>query len=128
MNQEAMPYRQKGFHFAHTPPGFDVVFNLFKSLVTSTLQTGNETLDCTIHPNTIETIYDHIPRKCLPTELGGSGGSIESIIKYWEDKLVSYRDFFLEEKSEGYGIDESKRPNRLHNTAVLSIPIEFGFD
>lgn len=34
MNQEASPFRQRGFHFTNTPPGFDVVFNLFKSVMT----------------------------------------------------------------------------------------------
>lgn len=35
INQEASPLRQKSFHVLNTPPGFDVVFNLFKSIMTS---------------------------------------------------------------------------------------------
>jgi CRAL/TRIO domain len=33
MSQEASPLRQKGFHYVHTPKGFEYVFNLFKSFM-----------------------------------------------------------------------------------------------
>lgn len=117
MNQEANPFRSRGFHFVNTPPGFDVVFGLFKSLTNSTNQ--NELMDFFIHPNTTETLLDHISRDVLPEEYGGDSGTLESIGQHWEEKLISYRDYFIEEEKEKYGSDESKRENRLHNSDIF---------
>lgn len=33
LGQEASPLRQKGFHYIHTPSGFETIFNLFKSFM-----------------------------------------------------------------------------------------------
>lgn len=33
LSQEASPLRQKGFHYVHTPSGFETIFNLFKSFM-----------------------------------------------------------------------------------------------
>lgn len=35
LNQEASPVIQKSTHYLNTPPGFGVVFNLFKNMMTS---------------------------------------------------------------------------------------------
>lgn len=44
----------------------------------------------------------------MPTEYGGEAGSLQSIIDNWEKKIVSYRDYYIQE--EQYGVDENKRP------------------
>lgn len=108
-NQEGSPLKQKGIHYLHTPPGFDVVFNLFKSIMQSkNLQSEDHPMDIVIHPTTHETLFDHISRHILPSQYGGGSGSLEAIAKFWEHKLISYRDYFL---SDGqFGTDESKRP------------------
>ena len=33
LGQESSPFRQKGFHYIHTPSGFETVYNLFKSFM-----------------------------------------------------------------------------------------------
>lgn len=67
LNQEGSPMKQRGIHYLHTPPGFDVVFNLFKSIMQSrNLQTEDHPIEVVIHPNTHETLFDHISRKILP--------------------------------------------------------------
>lgn len=33
LGQESSPFRQKGFHYVHTPPSFETIFNLFKSFM-----------------------------------------------------------------------------------------------
>lgn len=33
LSQEASPLRQKGFHYIHTPAGFETIFNLFKGFM-----------------------------------------------------------------------------------------------
>lgn len=117
LNQEGSPMKQRGIHYLHTPPGFDVVFNLFKSIMQSkNIQTEEHPIEVVIHSNTHETIYDHISRQILPFEYGGGSGSIDAIIKFWEHKLVSYRDFFLNDGQ--FCVDESKRPPEFRHRHV----------
>lgn len=121
MNQEANPFKTTGFHFVNTPPGFDVVFSLFKSLITSINKNQYEdgSMEAFIHPYTTETLLDHISKEVLPNEYGGEGGSIDSITQYWEEKLIANRDFLMEDEKEKYGTVESKREKRLHNTDIF---------
>lgn len=96
--------------YVHTPPGFDVVFNLFKSVMQSK-DNNNQIQDQTevfIHQNSHETLSNHIDTRILPFEYGGDSGPIEAIIQFWENKLIEYREYFLEE--ENYGTIESLRP------------------
>jgi hypothetical protein len=52
-------------------------------------------------------MYEHVPQKLLPVELGGKNGTIEENIRIWEEKLVANRAFFKEQ--DQYGVDETKR-------------------
>lgn len=65
----------------------------------------------------IATLYDHIPKDLLPNEYEGSAGSIAEILQYWEEKLMDYRDYLLEESR--YGTDEKKRA--VHSDLAQSI-------
>lgn len=58
----------------------------------------------------------------MPTEYEGEAGSIASLTDEWEKKILSYRDYFLEESSI-YGVDERKRVGRPKNPESL-----FGID
>lgn len=69
-----------------------------------------------------DSLYKVIPRKLMPTEYEGEAGSLQSITDEWETKILSYRDYFLED-SKNYGVDEKKRPGRAKNSDSL-----FGID
>ncbi|CRK86626.1 CLUMA_CG000462, isoform B [Clunio marinus] len=117
LNQEGSPLKQKGIHYVYTPPGFDVVFNLFKSIMQSNnLQSEDHPMEIVIHPRTHETLFDHLSPRILPTEYGGGSGPLEAMIKFWEHKLISYRDYFLADGQ--FGTNESLRPAeyRHHHT------------
>lgn len=55
----------------------------------------------------MEAMHKHIPKNLLPVEYGGENGTIQDLIEYWEKKILSYRDFLLEDDT--FGTDESKR-------------------
>lgn len=57
----------------------------------------------------------------MPTEYEGEAGSIQSLTDEWEKKILSYRDYFLDEVN--YGVDEKKRIGRPTNPESL-----FGID
>ncbi|XP_063903669.1 alpha-tocopherol transfer protein-like [Zophobas morio] len=44
----------------------------------------------------LESLYQVIPKECLPSEYGGSCSSIQSLLKKWDEVLQTHRDFFLE--------------------------------
>lgn len=138
INQEASPLRQKSFHVLNTPPGFDVVFNLFKSIMTSknlvkivddAMEVSHRKISKIItvlniwfqiffHGSSYEALYDHIPKTILPAEYGGNGGGTNDIIQYWENKLLSYKDHFAAD--DNYGIDDSKRTVKSNHVNSLS--------
>ena len=55
-----------------------------------------------------EKMYETIPQKYLPKEYGGENGSIPDLIAEWEQKFLSYMDYFKEDSK--YGSDEHLRP------------------
>jgi hypothetical protein len=38
-----------------------------------------------------ETLFKFLPKEFLPNEYGGSAGSIESMKKYWMERIESHR-------------------------------------
>lgn len=140
INQEGSPLRQKSFHVLNTPPGFDVVLNLFKSIMTSknlvkiaddAMEVSHWEITNTItviintfsfqiffHGCSYEALYEHIPKTILPAEYGGDGGETSQIIQYWEDKLLSYKERFAAD--DNYGIDDSKRTVKSNHVDSLS--------
>lgn len=63
----------------------------------------------------VESLYTQIPKKLLPVEYGGENGTLDDLVKYWENKIAEYRDYLIEEAK--YGTDESKRqaPLKQHD-------------
>lgn len=101
--------QRNSLDYVHTPPGFDIVFSLFKSIMQSReLGSEDHPAEIFIHPYSHETVSDHISKKILPLEYGGESGPLEAIIKFWEKKLIEYREYFIHDAA--YGTDESKRP------------------
>lgn len=49
----------------------------------------------------------------MPKEYGGLGTSIQDLIDLWEQKILSYTEYFKEE--EKYGIDESLRIKNIES-------------
>ena len=60
-----------------------------------------------LHGTNWDELYKYVPKKYLPKEYGGENGSIEEISKYWEEKILSYSEFFKE--NEKYGTNEKLR-------------------
>lgn len=74
-----------------------------------------------VHNKKMETLYEYIPKHCLPVEYGGTDGTIQDILNYWSERLKKTQDFFDEE--ETFGTNETKRKGNPMNTETL-----FGID
>lgn len=63
-----------------------------------------------IHGSNLQSLYEHIPQKYLPQELGGENSSFEEIMELQWQVFQEYREYFVENKK--YGVDESLRENK----------------
>lgn len=79
----------------------------------------NSIFQINIHGHDFESLYQKIPKHLMPSDggYGGEGGTIQSIIEYWEKRLIENRDFYLEESN--YGVDEKKRPGNSKSAESL---------
>jgi len=103
LNQEGYPMRQKGMHYLHLPPGFETLFNFFKSLMKKKLQ---ERI-CIHSDNSYSSLHKHIPKEILPFEYGGTAGKFDDMAEEFNQLLIQNRDWFL--RTENLRSDESKR-------------------
>lgn len=60
-----------------------------------------------VHGYDLESLYKHVPKRFLPTEYGGEAGTIQSLVDYWENKLLDSRATLAE--WEEYGTNELLR-------------------
>lgn len=58
--------------------------------------------------SSLDSLYSVVPRKVMPKEYGGEAGWLQSLTDEWEKKLLSYREYFLDD-SRIYGVDDRKR-------------------
>lgn len=77
-----------------------------------------------VHGSNMEAVHKYIPKHLLPVEYGGENGTIQDLVEYWEKKVLSYRDFLLEEAT--FGTDESKRLT-VHKHAESLFGVEGSF-
>lgn len=53
----------------------------------------------------------------MPSDYGGESECLASITETWEKKVLSYQEYFQEQKN--YGVDEKKRTGRPKNPDSL---------
>lgn len=110
--QEGYPFRPKGVHYINTPQAFDALFNLFKPLMREKMKKRIH-----MHGSNIDGMCKFFPREMLPSEYGGSAGTVKEIADQWLRKMDEHRDWFLED--EKHTADESRRPGKPKTTADL---------
>lgn len=110
VTQDALPVRQRAFHFLNLPPGLGTMLNMFKNLmnVRNKKRFNESSLQIEVHGSSLEKLYKFIPRAILPKEYGGDAASIDALMLGWEVKFKEYEGYFGED--EKFGIDERKRP------------------
>ncbi|XP_042228364.1 alpha-tocopherol transfer protein-like isoform X2 [Homarus americanus] len=110
--QEGYPLRPKSVHYINTPQAFDTLFIIFKPFMKEKMKKRIH-----VHGSNLSGMHSHVPQTMLPTEYGGSGGSVAENADYWLQKIDSYRDWFLED--ENYRADESRRPGKPKTTSNI---------
>ncbi|XP_075166385.1 alpha-tocopherol transfer protein-like [Haematobia irritans] len=101
--EDATPLRQRAVHVINAPASLEKLFAMVKSFIP---EKQKERLR--IHgTNWQSTLFEHVPQKYLPKELGGENGSIEEITQNHWEIFAQHRDYFKEDHK--YGVDEKLR-------------------
>ncbi|XP_055904375.1 alpha-tocopherol transfer protein-like [Eupeodes corollae] len=99
--EKAAPLRIKGVHLVNMCKEAAYIVNAVKNFMPKSIK--NRFM---IH-SSMESVYEHIPKKYLPTDYGGENGSLENTILHWEKVFLRYKDFFEEDVK--YGVNEKLR-------------------
>lgn len=84
--QEAAPFNIKKVHFINCSYILDKMFALIKPLL------NKELLQVIyFHTQGLESLYEHIPKALLPTELGGDMGAMSEIYEKFQQFVVTKR-------------------------------------
>lgn len=84
--QEAAPFNIKKVHFINCSYVMDKMFALIRPLL------NKELLQVIyFHTQGLESLYEHIPKALLPTDLGGELGDIREIYQQFQKMVVSKR-------------------------------------
>ncbi|XP_075219608.1 retinol-binding protein pinta-like isoform X2 [Lycorma delicatula] len=89
---DAMPFRVKGIHFLNSSlivAGFIKIFKLFLN--------EKQRNRIFVHYDDHKTLHKYISKDILPKEFQGQGPSIVDLNNSWRDKLMSYREWFLQQ-------------------------------
>ncbi|XP_067015078.2 alpha-tocopherol transfer protein-like [Anabrus simplex] len=108
--QEANPIRLKAVHVLNTSSLIDKVMFLIKPFI------KKEFLELIhFHKGDNSTIYQYLPKRCLPVDYGGELPSVEELHTIHCENLQKLQPFFEEEES--FRIDESKKPRGKKKTS-----------
>ncbi|KAG5899284.1 hypothetical protein JTB14_012285 [Gonioctena quinquepunctata] len=78
--------------YINTPLYLNLILHLFKRFMSAELKKKVR-----VH-SSMDSFHKVIDKNILPMEYGGNGESIEDLIDYWNEKLLSYRDWLLEDE------------------------------
>ncbi|KAJ6649743.1 Alpha-tocopherol transfer protein-like [Pseudolycoriella hygida] len=98
--QESSPIRIKGIHYINATKSFEHIFNIIKGFLNKKMRSR-----LFMH-SSMDSFYKMVPRFMMPIEYDGEAGSVQTLVDEWEKKLLSYRDYFIDET---FGVDENKR-------------------
>ncbi|KAE8751184.1 hypothetical protein FOCC_FOCC002012 [Frankliniella occidentalis] len=89
------PARVTGIHVLFPPSFADRILNIIKSFLPEKLA-NRGLIRSQIHThNSLESLLDHIPQDILPKDYGGQEASSDELCETWNQKLISYREYFL---------------------------------
>lgn len=84
--QDAVPFNIKKIHFINCSYILDKMFAIIKPLLNKDLLNV-----IYFHTNGLDSLYEHVPKDILPTELGGDVGSMFEISEKFQKLVVSKR-------------------------------------
>jgi len=106
LGKTAWPVRPKGAHILNRPSIMESIHNMVKSLQEEKMRNRN-----TVHKTgDLSKLHEDLGKEILPTEYGGTNGTIEELKTYWKKEVEANRDWLIDQTK--YKSDESKRPGK----------------
>ncbi|GIX87768.1 alpha-tocopherol transfer protein-like [Caerostris extrusa] len=99
--QDCIPCRAKGFHVINEPFYINIIFSIIKTLLSEKL-----TKRIHFHGSNIKNLHQHLPPDLLPTEFGGTIGSMASHCKELLNKIIGRESAY--ERLIKFGFQEKK--------------------
>lgn len=84
--QEAAPFNIKSIHFVNCSAILDKVFSLIKPLLKKDLMNS-----IFFHKSGLESLHQHVPKYCLPSEYGGDLESINDLHRKFSNRVETMR-------------------------------------
>ncbi|KAL0267089.1 UNVERIFIED_CONTAM: hypothetical protein PYX00_009450 [Menopon gallinae] len=103
------PQRLKEIHMINAPVVVDKLVNLFKQFMKEKMRNRFH-----IHSQH-ETLYKFVPPSHLPKDYGGELESLGEFQSRWQEKLASYKTYFLQQAN--IKSDETKRKENSNGSA-----------
>ncbi|KAJ3643782.1 hypothetical protein Zmor_026470 [Zophobas morio] len=88
--EKAYSCRIMGFHCINVPDFATNILGLLKIVLRAKIY------DKLKINSSLESLYEVIPKECLPSEYGGSCSNIPSLLKKWDEVFQNHRNFFVE--------------------------------
>uniref|UniRef100_A0A8D8WR97 Alpha-tocopherol transfer protein-like n=1 Tax=Cacopsylla melanoneura TaxID=428564 RepID=A0A8D8WR97_9HEMI len=98
--QEAYPQRLSAIHVINANVITDKVVNFFKMFVKVSMKNRFH-----VHSK-LDSLYQHVDRSCLPSDLGGGAESIANLTAAWKAKVESYGQWYKEQESVHTDLDK----------------------
>ncbi|KAK5638640.1 hypothetical protein RI129_012935 [Pyrocoelia pectoralis] len=103
--QEACPLKLISLHVINGGARVDKLMTIMRPFI------KKELLEMIhIHSNYVETLFNYMPRECMPKDVGGLLGSVQEMQEKVKETVLNNMDFI--EEDEKKLADESKRPQK----------------
>ncbi|KAB7496405.1 Alpha-tocopherol transfer protein-like [Armadillidium nasatum] len=103
--QDGYVTRNKCLHYVNVNSYFESMFKIFSVFLNEKMKSRIK-----MHGSDYEEIYKDIPKRIMPEEYGGEGGSMKELAEHWLKIIDSKRKWLLEDHKNT--VDESKRPGK----------------
>lgn len=91
--QGCYPLRIQRLEFINAPSYINIVLNIFKSFMTKKLKERVH-----VHKKGSKTFLNKIQRDILPSEYGGSDGSVKDLKDYWKREVEENHVWFIDDE------------------------------
>ncbi|XP_034238805.1 alpha-tocopherol transfer protein-like [Thrips palmi] len=106
------PARVAGIHVLFPPVFAGRIINIVKSFLPDKIASRIYTHD------SFDSLLEHVPQDVLPSDYGGQERSSDELCELWQEKLVSYREYFL--STEKVRSNEVLRQEKRKDNSISS--------
>lgn len=91
--QDCYPVRTKSLDFVNAPPYVNVVLNIFRRFMKEKLRQRVH-----VHGRDLASLHTIVAPELLPREYGGTNGTLQGLIDYWQHHVMEKREWFLQDE------------------------------